>query len=269
MTEILRIISSRRSVRTFDGRPLNGGDRDRLIRYAENADNPFGAKVRFVFLDAEKNGLCSSVITGEKEYVAGIVKKQPLADAAFGYSFEKLVLYAASLGVGTTWMAGTLNRGRFEKVSCLTDDEMMPCVSPLGYPAEKMSLREMTMRRGVGADRRLDAEKLFFDGVWGRPLAVPEGFAEAVQAVRLAPSAVNRQPWRVIKSGRAWHFYEKKGSGGFTSEKAGDLQKIDVGIALCHFNAALEYLGIQTEISVSDPSFDVPSGVEYIATVSL
>ena len=267
--DIAGLVKSRRSVRTFDGRPLSDGDRDRLTGFAETAGNPFGLSVRFVFLDADKNGLGSPVITGEKEYVAGIVKKQPLAEAAFGYSFEKLVLYAVSLGVGTTWIAGTMNRGQFEKASGLENGEMMPCVSPLGYPAEKMSLRELTMRRGVGADRRLDAGKLFFDGQWGNPLAVPDEFAEAVQAVRLAPSAVNRQPWRVIRSGRDWHFYEKKGPGSYVSEKAGDLQKIDVGIALCHFNSVLECKGMQTEISVADPLFDVPPGAEYIATVSL
>ena len=38
----------------------------------------------------------------------------------------------------------------------LPDAEVMPCVSPLRYPAEKMSLRETMMRKGVMADSRLD-----------------------------------------------------------------------------------------------------------------
>ena len=29
----------------------------------------------------------------------------------------------------------------------LSADEIMPCASPLGYPAKKMSLREGTMRK--------------------------------------------------------------------------------------------------------------------------
>jgi len=38
----------------------------------------------------------------------------------------------------------------------------MPCVSPLGYPAEKMSLRETLMRKGIQADKRMDFDRLFF-----------------------------------------------------------------------------------------------------------
>ena len=49
--------------------------------------------------------------------------------------------------------------------------------------------------------------------------------------------------------------------------KTGDLQKIDVGIALCHFAMGLEEMGAEHEISISDPGIAVPDGVEYIATV--
>jgi nitroreductase len=81
------------------------------------------------------------VITGEKLYVAGKVEKGPYADVAFGYSFERLVLYAWSLGIGTTWIGGTMKRELFEKAAGLSDGEMMPCVSPLGYPAQDAAPR--------------------------------------------------------------------------------------------------------------------------------
>ncbi len=58
------------------------------------------------------------------------------------------------------------------------------------------------MRKGVGADSRLPVEKIFFDGAWGTALP-PEKQAEIAdlaEMVRWAPSAVNRQPWRIIVS---------------------------------------------------------------------
>ena len=60
-----------------------------------------------------------------------------------------------------------------------------------------------------------------------------------MECVRFAPSAVNKQPWRIIVADQGFHFYEKR-DRGYIGEKTGDLQKIDVGIALCHFAMGLE-----------------------------
>ena len=190
------------------------------------------------------------------------------AEEAYGYAFEKLVLCAWSLGIGTTWIGGTMKRELFERAAGLAAGEMMPCVTPLGYPAKNRSLREMMMRKGVGADSRLPAEKLFFDGRWDAPLA-PEkqaAMADLIEMVRWAPSAVNKQPWRIIVTDQGCHFYEKKDKG-FVSDKTGDLQRIDVGIALCHFVMGLEEQGKQPEVVIENPGLPVPEGVKYVATV--
>ena len=268
MTDLLKLIKGRKSVRTFDGRPVSAEDRERLEKYLPETANPFGVPVRFVLLDAGQHGLSSPVLTGETLYAAGIVGKAPCAEAAFGYSFEKLVLYAWSLGIGTTWIGGTMKRELFERAAGIREGEMMPCVTPLGYPAEKRSLRETLMRRGVGADSRLPAEKIFFDGAWdcGLPAAKQAEISDLIEMVRWAPSAVNKQPWRIIVSGRDFHFYEKKDKG-YIGDKTGDLQKIDVGIALCHFMTGMEERGDKPVLAVENPGFDVPENVEYVATV--
>ena len=267
MSELLELIKTRKSVRTFDGRPLSAEDKARLERYTESISNPFGVPVRFVLLDAAEKGLSSPVLSGEPMYVAGIVPKEPGAEVGFGYSFEKLVLYAWSLGIGTTWIGGTMKREIFERAVGLADNERMPCVSPLGYPAEKRSVKEVMMRKAVGADARLSADKLFFDGAWDAPLAAGDGaLHELLEMVRWAPSAVNKQPWRIIANGGCYHFYEKRDKK-YAGEKTGDLQKIDVGIALCHFVAGLEALGKTPEVARRDPGIAVPESVEYIATV--
>ncbi len=268
MSELLKTIMGRKSVRTFDGMPLRKEDRERLEAYIPTITNPFGIPVRFVLLDAERYGLSSPVLSGETLYVAGITNKAPYADAAFGFSFEKLVLFARSLGIGTTWIGGTMKRELFERAAGLSADERMPCVSPLGYPAKKRSVRETLMRRGIGADSRLPADKLFFDGAWdvGLPLPKQAEIADLIEMVRWAPSAVNRQPWRIIVSERDYHFYEKRDKG-YRGEKTGDMQKIDVGIALCHFVTGSEERGEKPEVLTADPGFAVPENAEYIATV--
>ena len=268
MSELLKTIKGRKSVRTFDGRPLSAEDREHLEQYMQTIGNPFDIPVRFVLLDAKEHGLSSPVLSGETLYVAGITDKVPYADVAYGYSFEKLVLYAWSLGIGTTWIGGTMKRELFERAAGLSEGELMPCVSPLGYPANKRSLRENIMRRGVGADSRMPAEKIFFDGSWDKGLSPEkqEKMADLIEMVRWAPSAVNKQPWRIIVTEDCCHFYEKRDKG-YIGDKTGDLQKIDVGIALYHFAAGLEEKGFTPVVSVSDPGMTVPEGTEYIATV--
>ncbi len=268
MSDLLKTIKGRKSVRTFDGQPLRDEDRACIEAYLPTVTNPFGVPVRFVLLDAEEHGLSSPVISGESLYIAGKVDKVALADVAFGYAFEKLVLYAWSLGIGTTWIGGTMKRELFEQAAGVSGGEMMPCVSPLGYPAKRRSIREALMRRGVGADARMPAEKIFFDGAWdvGLPAEKQKGIADLIEMVRWAPSAVNKQPWRIIVTEQGFHFYEKRDKG-YVSDRTGDIQKVDVGIALCHFVMGLEEQGVTPEVTVSDPGLVVPENVEYIATV--
>ena len=262
------IIKGRRSVRTFDGAGVTAQDLQKLRQYAESLDNPFGVPVRIVFLDAKEYGLSSPVLAGEKLYAAGIVAESAHTDAAFGYSFEKFVLYAWSLGIGTTWIAGTMDRKQFEEAAAPGEGERMPCITPLGYPAEKKSLRESLMRRGVGADKRMPAEKLCFEDAFGKVLSeeTMKAYGGLIEMVRWAPSAVNKQPWRLVFCDGAVHFYEKKDSG-FVSEATGDLQKIDVGIALYHFAAGLAEQGRQSVISVNDPGIACPDNTEYVASI--
>lgn len=266
MNDLIEIIKTRKSVRTFDGNTLSDVHRKNIEEYMKDIQNPFDIPVEFVLLDAKEHGLSSPVLSGERLYVAGKVEKKPYTDVAFGYSFEKLVLHAWSFGVGTVWIGGTMKRDLFEKAAALKSGEMMPCISPLGYPAEKRSLKETMMRKGVGADSRISRDKLFFEEEWGQPLDPDDVMSEVLEMVQWAPSAVNKQPWRIVYKDGAYHFYEKK-DRGYTGDQTGDLQKIDVGIALCHFIMGLEYKGKKAEVKIKDPGIKIPADAEYIVSV--
>lgn len=259
----MELIRHRRSVRTFDGTPLRAEDAEKILRYAETIENPYGIAIEWKLLSAEKDGLSSPVVVGTDAYIAGKLRRQPHAEEAFGYAFEKLVLYAESLGLGTTWIAGTMDRAAFERVMELKPGEVMPCVSPIGYPAQKMSLRETMMRKGIKADTRKDFSELFFDRSFDTPLPENVSCREALEMVRWAPSAVNRQPWRVVIDGNRAHFYEKR-SKGYVDATGWDLQKVDVGIALCHFDYGMEG---KTRLVLEDPGLTLPEETFYVATL--
>ncbi len=260
----MELVRHRRSVRTFDGNPLRPEDAEKILRFAESIETPYGIPVTWKLLSAKEYGLSSPVIAGTDTYIAGKVRRQPHAEEAFGFAFEKLVLYAESLGLGTTLIAGTMNRPAFEKAMQLNADEVMPCVSPLGYPAKKMSLRETLMRKGVRADSRMEFSELFFDRSFDKPLSESTPFRDALEMVRWAPSAVNKQPWRVVVDGKLAHFYEKK-SKGYVDASGWDLQKIDLGIALYHFAYGSDE---NVQLTIADPGISVPEGTVYIATMT-
>lgn len=268
MENIFSLIQTRRSVRTYDGAPLKPEHRDALAAYSAEISTPWGIAPEFRLLDAAEHGLKSPVVTGEHLYFAAKLPRQEHAEEAFGYAFEKLVLYAWSLGIGTVWLGGTLNRDAFQKAMDLGSGELMPCASPLGYPAKKPSLRESLMRKGVGADTRLPFGELFFDRDFGHPLTTEAAgpLARPLEAVRLAPSAVNKQPWRVVTAEDAAHFYLKRNKG-LVGEATGDLQKIDLGIALCHFCLTAEAEGLKPVLVQEDPGLEPEGDMPYIASV--
>jgi hypothetical protein len=123
---ITDLIRSRRSVRTFDGRPLSEEDRGKLQAYIDSLPEAFGVPVTFRILDAGEHDLSSPVVVGADVYVAVKGKRQPNVELAFGYSFEKLCLYALSLGVGTVMLAASISRGTFEKAMAVGEDESCP-----------------------------------------------------------------------------------------------------------------------------------------------
>jgi len=263
---VMELVRARRSVRTFDGRAL-GAELDDILRCAKAVRTPYDLPIEWRVLNAKEHGLASPVITGTDLWIAGKMRRAPHAEEAFGFAFERVALYAQSMGVGTTWIAGTMDRPAFERAMELGDDEVMPCVSPLGYPAAKMSLRETLMRKGVRADSRLPFEELFFDGRFDKPLTLGKAGApaEELEMVRWAPSAVNRQPWRVVIAGDTAHFYEKR-SKGYVSEDGWDIQKIDMGIALCHFTCGVEEKGRRCAFRLEDPGLSHPADTIYIAS---
>ena len=264
----MELIRQRRSVRTFDGKALKAEDREKLLAFAAQIANPYGLPITWRILSAKESGLSSPVISGTDSWIAGKLRRAPHAEEAFGFAFERFVLFAQSLGIGTTCIAGTMNRPAFEKAMGLEDGEVMPCVSPLGYPAAKLSIRESLMRKGIKADSRMDFGALFFDGGFDRALTQQRAgaFAPPLEMVRWAPSAVNKQPWRVVLSGKAAHFYEQR-SRGYVDGAGWDMQKIDLGIALCHFACGLEAQGKAWHLTVADPGFAVPDATAYVATI--
>lgn len=268
------LIEERISVRTYAAAPVEPEKAAQLKGFLETAgENPFGAKVRFNVVEGGSGKLGTyGFIKGARTFFAGCVKKGGRDMEGFGYAFEKAVLFATALGLGTCWLGGTFKRAAFMAL-VKPDHEYMPAISPFGYAAEKKTLTEKVVAAGAGARKRKRFGEVFFDGSAKKPLFIDEGpLRTCLEMVRVAPSASNKQPWRVIRCGGKLHFYlaEDKYYAGNTLYGF-CMQRIDMGIAACHFELAARELALPGGIVFEEPALAedaVPDGWAYSFTWS-
>jgi nitroreductase len=277
MESMIDVINRRVSVRTYSDQAIEGEKKQKMLDLM-NSENkgPFGNKVRFAMVDlteAERNETRSlgtyGFIRGAKLYVVGAVKDGLGSMEDLGYCFENMILAATGLGLGTCWLGGTFNRANFARRINVSGDEVVPAISPIGYALDKRSARERLLRRIAKSDQRKPWEELFFDGNMNTPLSRDSagGYAEVLDCVRLGPSASNNQPWRVVKQSAqsAFHFYLKRTWGYDKFNARIDLQRVDMGIAMCHFNLAAKEIGLAGRWVVANPGLETGSA-EYIIT---
>ena len=243
MTRIADTIAARSSCRTFDGRPLAAGERSRVeALIAGPHEVPFGSRIRFALLEAAAAGGAAAVrlgtygiIRGAPCFLAGAVSDGPGAREDFAFALERIVLALTEMGLGTCWLGGTYRRGAFADRIGLQDGEILPAVTPVGHPAARPSLVDAVFRAGARSSRRRAWEELF---AFGRAEAGP--WAPCLEAVRRGPSATNGQPWRIAKEPGMPVFH--LGLAGPAAMRS--VQRLDAGIAMCHFALVAAELGL-------------------------
>jgi nitroreductase len=263
-------IRARTSVRTYDGTSLSLTE-EAAIRasFAESSPGPFGSAPRFLLasrdqveappgLDAKSRFHVGRVrvgtygmIVGPRVFVAGVIARRPFACVDFGYCLEGIVLRATELGIATCWIGGIFGRSAIARALGASKDEFVPATTPLGHAAGKPSIQELIVRASARARVRKDPSELFFEaGPAGAstPLRDPGVWAEVLEAVRIGPSASNKQPWRLVldrRGGReALHLvlHEDQRYNNMLGEVK--LQELDMGIAMRHVEAAAIELGL-------------------------
>ena len=216
-----------------------------------------------IFLKGKKK---NGIIKGAKLYLGVTVLKEEFAPEALGYDFERLVLYITSLDLGTCWLGGTFKREAFTSVMEIKEGEVFPILSPLGYPAQKRSFTENIMRKSIKADGRFPWRELFFKENFKEILLEEEAgeLAFPLEMVRLASSAVNKQPWRLVVTKDVVHFFEKHSMPKEGSSM--DMQRINVGIAICHFHMAAIEKKIPGHFERKIPKFEILEDATYITS---
>lgn len=269
---IEKVIQARSSIRAYSDRLLEETTLKKLHAYMETLSNPFSGKVRFRLLESnviesEKLGTYG-MIKGAKCFIGVAVENGDMALEALGYELEQLVLYATSLELGTCWLGGTFNRGRFAKAMEVEENEIFPIVTPIGYASDKKRIVPSLIRKLAKFDQRKPWDSLFFDNNFSTPLSQEDAkeYASVLDQVRLGPSASNFQPWRIVRQGDSYHFYEAK-TKGYAERASYDIQKVDMGIAACHFHLSAAEKGISGEFQkLVGIDTAAPENTDYLFT---
>jgi hypothetical protein len=234
----LKIVKERRSIRHYTGKAIKPAHEKAIIEYLADEQNTIGINGNKIVIRLIKN----DGSTQGKIGTYGMIKHAPafLSVACHndkenmvdcGYVFEKMVLFLWELGLGTCWLGGTFHRGQF----AAADGMIVPVLSPVGYDSKKLPLKDKMIRAFATSDRRKDFDDMFFKGDFSTKVE-EKALRDILKMVRLAPSASNKQPWRLVaNSDGSMDFYIER-TPGYVGKKLGfDMQMIDIGIAISHY----------------------------------
>ena len=210
MTE-LEAIRARHSVRQYLNKPLKPDELAALRAEVDVCNQESGLHIQLV--TNEPRAFDGSMarygkFSGVTNYFALVGKAGPDLQEKCGYWGERLVLKAQMMGLNTCWVALTFSK--VKSAYTLNDGEKLAAVIALGHGATQ----------GVPHTSKTRDEVTKADG------SMPDWFKAGMEAVLLAPTAVNQQKFlfTLLEDGRV---SAQPGHAFYV--------KMDLGIAKYHF----------------------------------
>lgn len=208
---LLEAIPLRHSVRRYKDIPLGSEIIKRLQDEIARLNLKGGLHMQLILNEPKAfTGLLSyGKFSGVKNYVVVAGPRTSELEEKCGYYGEELVLYAQTLGLNTCWVG--LSYRKVADTYTLDPDEKIVCYIAIGYGETQGSAHKtktIEQLSNVSAD-------------------TPEWFHAGMEAVRLAPSAINQQKYYFRFVAPDTVVAERRFSlAGYT--------KVDLGIARRH-----------------------------------
>ena len=209
--EIKNIIYRRKSFRSYSHTPLS----QQVMEDIENAiktAKPLYPNIRFEwqFLGAEDIKCIQN--WRSPHYIAMFSEDVEGARENLGFIFQQVELYMQSKCIGTCWLGlGKLNSSEIVKAH-----KGMECLMMMSFGTPK----DEEFRSDISQFNRRTMEE------------ITDRADERLECARIAPSAVNSQPWYFLHSGEDIHVYCM--TKYLIHKVLGKMNKFDIGIALAH-----------------------------------
>jgi nitroreductase len=231
--------------------PINSSEKEQLKKYIySNCDGIFGEHINISLIEKipEKDGkmkLNYGLIKNHSTYLLGKIENNAFARVNYGYVMEKLVIKATELGIDSCWV-GYFDHQYFNEFS-IENNLQIPALVIIGKGEKHPTITERLMSSFVKASSRNEWRQLFYNEEMHelKPEEIKD-YVAPLEMLRLAPSAGNLQPWRVMldRKKQVFHFYKVIRSERY--EESG-LHDIDLGIAISHFDLICKSMGLKGE----------------------
>lgn len=235
----IEAMNLRRSVRRYTDQPISRSHMD-AIKWFVTEISPLN-DIPFDIIFFENGKLISESFKGianmyskviAPHYIAITSKEAPGYLENVGFIGEQLVLKLTALGIGSCWLGRSIEQKYFNQISSIKTNQSYVILISFGYAMEDLY--------PISKRNRLNIE----DFVQGD---IKENFMPILNALRIAPSAVNSQPWRIFIEKNTMHLYMK--TKNFITEKLlARMNLIDMGIGICHIIKCAEEIGFKTSI---------------------
>jgi nitroreductase len=233
-------INKRRSRRNYNNRRQIEPEKLAALDVCCKQFNPF-PHARTVLVNGYTEEVFTGIvgsygkIRGAPAFIAFIGKMSGASvQEETGYTGEGIILEATALGLSTCWVGGTFRRERVSSRIELGPDERVLGVTPVGY-AENIQTLQDKMMTGFGRNHK----RMPLSGLVRKSLDVqPEWVGKSLDAARMAPSAMNRQPWGFDVEEKNITVFVRSNSPDFTVSK-----RLDCGIAMMHIEVAARQSG--------------------------
>jgi hypothetical protein len=154
-----------------------------------------------------------------------------------GYVGEGIILEATALKLATCWVAGFFKPQVVSLLTKIQDNERVLAVTPVGHAVEAETFEEKIVT-GFGRTHIRKPLSVLATGLeqnrW------PDWIKSALVAARLAPSAVNRQPWGFHVMDDSITVSVRTSGLDFNVSK-----RLDCGIAMLHIEVAALGSGVK------------------------
>ncbi len=266
-------IINRVSTRTFKDINFTKSQLESIVKIISSAKkkNVFGTNLTFGYLPIEAGSNKESkigtygVFSGQRGYIYGVCTHSRNGYIDFSYAFEYIVLELTKLGIATCWVAGTFDRKKFLSNLELDKNQVLPAILPIGYASDKLRFTEKLVKRITKPRNRKSFADVFFTKEMESYNDMNSPYMKALEMVRIGPSAINKQPWRLIIEGDLCHFYDVS--------KGSDINKfnsLDVGIAAYHLHATLEEEGFKGQFINKNPNIkNLEDNMQYYCSYKL
>ena len=208
--DILEAIQLRHSVRAYTDKKIDGEVLDQLRKMINECNSDSGLNIQLCLNEPKAfSGLMARYgnFKNVKNYIALVGKKDENLEEKIGYYGEMIVIKAQQLGLNTCWVAMSYSKGK--NIAKVASGEKSLMVLSLGYgETNGVSRKSKPIEKLCSVNENM-----------------PDWFRKGMEAVQLAPTAMNQQKFRFDLDGKMVHAVA--GFGFYT--------RVDLGIAKYHF----------------------------------